>query len=89
MIDTHCHLFWDQFKDDLPEVMKRARDAGVDRAITIAIDKPTAIQCLDLVADYPNQLKCAIGVHPSEVDLFLVSLFPVLHATREFGVRRY
>ena len=68
MIDTHCHLFWNDFKDDLPEVMKRAREAGVDRAITIAIDKATAIQCLDLVGEYPDQLKCAIGVHPSETD---------------------
>lgn len=66
MIDTHCHLYWDSFKDDLPEVMQRARESGVDRAITIAIDKPTAQQCLELVADYPDQLKCAIGVHPSE-----------------------
>jgi len=68
MIDTHCHLYWDSFIDDLPEVLKRAREAGVDRAITIAIDKPTAKLCLDLVGDYPDQLKSAIGVHPSEVD---------------------
>ncbi|MBU1920584.1 TatD family hydrolase, partial [bacterium] len=68
MIDTHCHLYWDSFQDDLPEVLRHAREAGVDRAITIAIDKPTALQCLELVGDYPEQLKCAIGVHPSETD---------------------
>jgi TatD DNase family protein len=67
-IDTHCHLYWDSFANDIGEVLQRAREAGVDRAITIAIDKETAQACLKLVNDYPGQLKCAIGVHPSEAD---------------------
>jgi TatD DNase family protein len=67
-IDTHCHLYWDSFANDIAEVLARAREAGVDRAITIAIDKETAQACLKLVNDYPAQLKCAIGVHPSEAD---------------------
>jgi len=68
MIDTHCHLFWDSFNDDLDDVLKRAREAGVDRAVTIALDRKTAEQCLEHVSRFPDQLKCAIGVHPSEVD---------------------
>jgi TatD DNase family protein len=98
MIDTHCHLFWDQFKDDLPEVLQRAREADVDRAITIAIDKPTAEQCLELVNEYPQQLKCAIGVHPSEVDkvteddlLWIEAMVgdPVVVAVGEIGLDIY
>ncbi len=68
MIDTHCHLYYEQFADDLDEVMVRARAAGVDRAITIAVDRATGLQCLDLVSRFPGQVYCALGVHPSETD---------------------
>ncbi|MBK6765222.1 MAG: TatD family hydrolase [bacterium] len=68
MIDTHCHLYYEQFADDLDDVMARARAGGVDRAITIAVDRPTGEQCLDLVNRFPGQVYCALGVHPSETD---------------------
>lgn len=68
MIDTHCHLYYEQFAEDLDDVMARARAAGVDRAITIAVDRETGRQCLDLVNRYPGQVYCALGVHPSETD---------------------
>ena len=31
LIDTHSHLFLEEFSDDLPQVMERARQAGVSR----------------------------------------------------------
>lgn len=68
MIDTHCHLYYEQFADDLDEVLARARAAGVDRAITIAVDRTTGLQCLELVNRFPGQVFCALGVHPSETD---------------------
>ncbi len=66
MIDTHCHLYYEHFADDLDEVMARARSGGVDRAITIAVDRKTGEQCLELVNRFPGQIYCALGVHPSE-----------------------
>ncbi len=66
MIDTHCHLYYEQFAEDLDEVLARAKAGGVDRAITIAVDRKTGEQCLDLVNRYPGQVYCALGVHPSE-----------------------
>ena len=38
MIDTHSHLFLEEFKDDLPEVMARAREAGVSHIFMPNID---------------------------------------------------
>jgi TatD DNase family protein len=73
MIDTHCHLYYEKFADDLDEVLARARVAGVDRAISIAVDRTTGLQCLELVNHFPGQVFCALGVHPSEAD----------HATEE------
>lgn len=68
MIDTHCHLYYEQFAEDLDDVMGRARAGGVERAITIAVDRATGEQCLDLVNRFPGQVYCALGVHPSETD---------------------
>lgn len=68
MIDTHCHLYYEQFAEDLDDVMARARAGGVERAITIAVDRKTGEQCLEIVNRFPGQVYCALGVHPSETD---------------------
>ena len=41
MIDTHSHLFLEEFADDLPEVMERARQAGVSHIFMPNIDSTT------------------------------------------------
>lgn len=68
MIDTHCHLYYPDFDADLLQVITRARDAGVSRIITVAVDKATAEQCLDIAARFRGVVFAAIGVHPSEAD---------------------
>jgi TatD DNase family protein len=62
MIDSHCHLADAQFTD-LPDVLKRAAEAGVDRCITIADNLPEALKCVEIAAEYPN-VYCTVGVHP-------------------------
>jgi TatD DNase family protein len=98
MIDTHCHLYYEHFKDDLSEVLARAKASGVDRAITISVDKETAQQCLEIVNRFPEQVKCAIGVHPAEVakvtedDLLWIEAMvgdPAVVAVGEIGLDIY
>ena len=36
LTDTHCHLFYDEIKNDLANVLKRALELGVDRFICVA-----------------------------------------------------
>ncbi|MGB1287034.1 MAG: TatD family hydrolase, partial [Aggregatilineales bacterium] len=38
MIDTHCHLNFERYDEDLPDVLQRANDAGVTRIIIPAVD---------------------------------------------------
>jgi TatD DNase family protein len=66
MIDTHAHLFWKDFDEDLPAVLERAKDAGVSRVITVALDKETCLKCLEIAAAHPEMVAATIGVHPSE-----------------------
>ena len=45
MIDTHSHLYADEFKDDLQELIKKSRGVGIDKNLTVgqAIQAPTSI----------------------------------------------
>lgn len=63
MIDTHCHLADRKFERDLAAVLRRAREAGVDRCVCIADSLPESRKCLAIAEKYP-EVSCAIGVHP-------------------------
>ncbi|MBU0509980.1 TatD family hydrolase [bacterium] len=68
MIDTHSHLYFPDFANDLPEVIERAVQAGVTKIITVATDRATAEECLKIAGRFPGIVSAAIGVHPSDVD---------------------
>ena len=65
MIDSHCHLADDTYAADLPDVIQRARDAGVERALVIlaAGDQKEAAQVARVEVLWPDT-RFAIGVHP-------------------------
>lgn len=63
MIDSHCHLADAAFAADLPAVLARAQDAGVQAMVVIADDLPQSDACLGMVQRY-SQLFCTAGVHP-------------------------
>lgn len=67
MIDTHCHLDGEEFRDDLPAVIERAREAGVEKIFLPAIDLATSQQIPELCAQYPGYLYPMAGLHPEEV----------------------
>ena len=54
MIDTHTHLFVEEFEEDLPQVVERARLAGVERTFLPNIDDTTVQPLLDVCAKYPD-----------------------------------
>ena len=50
LIDTHSHLFLEEFSEDLPQVMERARKAGVSRIFMPNIDSMTIEPMLSVCA---------------------------------------
>ncbi|MBL8144973.1 MAG: TatD family hydrolase [Anaerolineae bacterium] len=64
LIDSHCHLDFDNLTPDLDAVMARAAGAGVRACIIPAIDLGTARQSLALCERYPG-VYAAAGVHPN------------------------
>ena len=63
--DTHCHLYLEEFADDLPEVLARAKEAGVGKILVPGIDVETSRQALDLSRQHPGWLYAAVGIHPN------------------------
>ena len=68
MIDTHSHLFVEEFFDDLPEVIARAKEAGVTHVFMPNIDDTTVGDMLDVCARYPGYCFPMLGYHPTSVD---------------------
>ncbi|MEC7049945.1 MAG: TatD family hydrolase, partial [Pseudomonadota bacterium] len=63
IIDSHAHLDYPQLAEDLPGVLARAREAGVDRVITIGVKLTTADQPRRIAETYDNVWFSA-GIHP-------------------------
>ena len=68
MIDTHSHLFVEEFSDDLPLVIQRAKDAGVERVFMPNIDDESLEDMLKVCAQYPGYCCPMLGFHPTSVD---------------------
>jgi len=66
VVDTHCHLDMDGYKDDLLNVLERARSAGVRRMITIGIDLESSRAAVAL-AEAHDGVFAAVGVHPHHI----------------------
>lgn len=67
MIDTHAHLDGEEFRDDLPDVIQRACEAGVEKIFVPAIDLKSSKAILELCRQYPDRLYPMVGLHPEEV----------------------
>jgi TatD DNase family protein len=67
LIDTHTHLDYRDFANDLEEVLQHAADAGVTRIVTIGTSIESSRRAIELAEKYPA-VYAAIGVHPSFVE---------------------
>lgn len=68
MIDSHSHLFLEEFSEDLPQVMARARAAGVTHIFMPNIDSTTIEPMLSVCDAYPDLCYPMIGLHPTSVN---------------------
>ncbi|DAB40884.1 MAG TPA: hydrolase TatD [Sulfurovum sp. UBA12169] len=63
IIDTHCHLDDSRYKEDLEEVLERAKDKGVERYIIPGADPQTLERAFEIAQKYEN-VYFAVGIHP-------------------------
>lgn len=67
LIDTHAHVFAEEFAKDIVETLQRARDRGVTRVIMPNIDHTSIDAMLELEHRYPGVCYATIGLHPTSV----------------------
>ena len=65
IIDSHCHLDFPDFADDLDAVVERARAAGVERMITIGT-KVSKAPGVVAIAERYHDVFFTVGTHPHE-----------------------
>lgn len=65
LVDSHCHLDFPDFRDDLDAVVARARAAGVGTMLTICTHITRFPQVLDVAERFDNVF-CTVGIHPHE-----------------------
>lgn len=66
-IDTHCHLYVEEFKTDVDAVIARALAQGVEQFYLPGIDSESIPDMLALEAQYPGVCKAMMGLHPCYV----------------------
>ena len=65
LIDTHCHLFYKDLKNDLDNVLNRANELGVNRFITVGTNLDDSRECL-ILADAHENIYASAGIHPHD-----------------------
>ena len=66
-IDTHTHIYTEEFDADRPAVVDRARQAGAEALLLPNIDEASIGPMLSLCAGYPGFAYPMMGLHPTEL----------------------
>jgi TatD DNase family protein len=67
LVDSHCHLDFPDFADDLDGVVERAAAAGICRIVTISTRVRRLGELLAIAERFPN-VYCSVGTHPHNAD---------------------
>lgn len=67
MIDTHSHIYAEEFDSDRAEVIARAKAAGITKIILPNVDSESLPRMLQLESEYPGYCFAATGLHPTSV----------------------
>ena len=67
LVDSHCHLDFPDFADDLDGIVARAAAAGIGRIVTISTRVRRLGGLLAITERFPN-VYCSVGTHPHHAD---------------------
>ena len=68
LIDTHTHIYQNDFDNDIEEVIEKARSNGICKLLLPNIDVGSVRLMLDLCDKYPDTCFPMMGLHPTSVD---------------------
>jgi TatD DNase family protein len=67
LIDTHTHLYVQEFQEDIDSVVERAINEGVEKFYLPAIDSSENVALLELEKKFPGKMYAMAGLHPCSV----------------------
>ena len=67
LVDSHCHLDFPDFEDDLDDIIARAKAAGVERMVSICTRVKDFERVLAVAERFPD-VYCSVGTHPNNAD---------------------
>ena len=67
LVDSHCHLDFPDFAEDLDGIVARAQAAGVGRIVTISTRVKRLSGLLEIAERFPD-VYCSVGTHPHHAD---------------------
>ncbi|OEK05334.1 TatD family hydrolase [Roseivirga misakiensis] len=67
MIDSHAHIYTEQFKEDIDATLERAKEAGLIRIYMPNIDHTSIDSMLELESNHPDYCIATMGLHPCSV----------------------
>lgn len=90
LVDTHAHIHFSAFREDLDDVIKRARAARVFM-IAVGTQKDTSANAVKVAEEHPDLIWASIGLHPNHLFAmhFDETEMPVKTRTEEFDAYYY
>lgn len=68
MIETHAHIYAEQFKNDIAEVLERSQETGIQKIVMPNIDHTSIDGMMELEEKNPNFCLSTMGLHPCSVN---------------------
>lgn len=68
IIDTHCHLYFEDFSSDLDHILEQAGEEGISSFIVPGIDFDSSMRAINLAERYPS-IYAAVGIHPNSDEI--------------------
>ena len=65
LVDTHSHIYYDEYKHDLPDIISKAEEDGVNRIICVGTDIKTSYESIRIASEH-NNVFCTVGCHPHD-----------------------
>jgi len=87
VIDTHSHIYSEQFDEDRDEMIQRAFTAGVEHILMPNVDLDSIAPMLQIEDKYPGKCFSMMGLHPTSVDSDFMQHLDVMEAW--FQKRRF
>ncbi len=67
IVDSHTHIYAEEFDEDFDLMLQRAQEAGVYRMILPSVDSHSYGRMIRRLEAHPDSLRAAIGLHPTSV----------------------